>query len=395
MTRTQIEVAVIGGGIAGSALAAVLARRGHTVALVDPRHRAALEFRAEKLTGRQVAALRRLGVATPALTGATPIGRLRIARFGRLVEERADDEWGLDYATLVDALRGAVPSDALRLARARTIEADATGARVALADGTTIEARLAVVATGLGKALLAGLGIDRVEVARDHSLAIGFDLLPAPGAPSTVPLTYFGERAGDRVAYFTLFPIGERLRANLFTFHDRDDPWVARLREAPLDALAEAMPGLRRLLPPLVAATAPVVRPIHLHACRGYTRPGVVLIGDAFASTCPTGGTGLAKALNDVERLAALVPGWLSTPGLDAAKIAAFYDDPAKRAGDSEARAMVRHARALALDRGPYWTLRRHAAFHAQRLRARLRADGRAPRAIDTPAGRGALITSA
>ncbi len=371
--RMEVEVAVVGGGVAGSALAAVLARRGRTVALIDPRPCAAPDFRAEKLTGGQVAALRRLGLAAPVLAAATPIRRLRIARFARLVEDRRNDEWGLDYATLADVLRAAVPADALRIARAARIEADASGATITLVDGTTVAARLAVLATGLGKALLAELGIARVDVARDDSLAIGFDLVPAPGAPPAVSLTYFGEHPADRAAYLTLFPIGDRLRVNLFTYHRRDDPWVTGLREAPLDALAALMPGLARLLPLLAAATAPVVRPIHLHASAGYRRPGIVLIGDAFANTCPTGGTGLAKALNDVERLAALVPRWLATPGFGRDKVAAFYDDPRKRAGDRRARAMVRHARALALDLGLYWTLRRQASFYAQRLRSRLR----------------------
>ncbi len=379
---TQVEVAVVGGGVAGTALAAVLARRGLQVALIDPRSGAAPDFRAEKLTGGQVAVLRRLGLAAPVLAAATPITRLRIARFGQLVEERGNEEWGFDYAALVDALRAAVPVDAMRITRATRIAADADGAAITLADGTTISARVAVVATGLGKALLSDLGIEHVDSIRDGSLAIGFDLVPAPGASQVVPLTYFGERPTDLAAYLTLFPIEERLRANLFTYHRRDDPWVASLRGAPLDALDALMPGLARLLPPLAGTTTPVIRPIYLYASTGHLRPGAVLIGDAFANTCPTGGSGLAKALNDVERLAAHLPGWLATPGLSRGKIAAFYADPAKRAGDAAARATVRHARALALERGPYWTLRRHAGFHVQRLRSRLRTasdDGMGP----------------
>ena len=372
LARTQVEVAVVGGGVAGSALAAVLARRGLSVALIDPREHAAPEFRVEKLTRRQVAALDRLELAASVVAAATPIDRLRIARFGRLVEERRNDEWGFDYAALVGALRDAGPAPLI--ARAARLEADEDGAVMTLADGTSIKARLAVLATGLGKALLADVGVERVDVTREASLATGFDLVPEPGALQAVPLTYFGERPADRAAYLTLFPIGDRLRANLFTYHRRDEAWAARFRDDPLGELAALMPGLARLLPPIAAATTPIMRPIHLYTCTGHLRPGVVLIGDAFANTCPTGGTGLAKVFNDVERLAALLPGWLATPGLGLDKVATFYADPRKRAVDAEARALVQHARALALDSGPYWTLRRHAGFHAQWLLARMRA---------------------
>ena len=252
-SSTNVEVAVIGGGVAGTAAAAVLARHGHDVALIDPRCRAAPDFRAEKLTGGQVAALRRLGLDAPVLAAATPISRLRIARFGQIVEERPNDEWGLGYATLVDALRSVVPPHALRITRAARIVADEAGATITLADGTTITARVAVVATGLGKTLLADLGIERVDAIRDHSLAIGFDLSPAQGSPPVVPLTYFGERPADRAAYLTLFPIADRLRANLFTYHrarrslDRSSTRGAARRPRHVDAkLAAAAATARR-----------------------------------------------------------------------------------------------------------------------------------------------------
>ena len=45
-------------------------------------------------------------------------------------------------------------------------------------------------------------------------------------------------------------------------------------------------------------------------------KAGVVLIGDAFATSCPAAGTGARKVLTDVERLCNVyVPKWLATPG--------------------------------------------------------------------------------
>lgn len=63
---------------------------------------------------------------------------------------------------------------------------------------------------------------------------------------------------------------------------------------------------------------------------------GVVTIGDAFQTSCPAAGTGVGRALNDVELLCNdYVPRWLSSPGMDVDKISQFYDDERKRAFDA------------------------------------------------------------
>src|SRR5215218_8868022 len=58
---TLVDVAIVGGGLAGSLAAAVLARSGHRVALIDKRAVYPEEFRVEKIAGQQVEILRRLG----------------------------------------------------------------------------------------------------------------------------------------------------------------------------------------------------------------------------------------------------------------------------------------------------------------------------------------------
>ena len=188
------------------------------------------------------------------------------------------------------------------------IAASATLQRVRLGTGETIEARLVVAATGLGRALLNDLGIRRVEISRRASLAIGFDLALASNSKELRPLTYYGESFGDRSAYITVFPIAGRARANLFVYRDRDEPWSQAFRERPDEHLVACMPGLEAILGAFTVVGAPVLRPIHLYESKGHQRDGAVLIGDAFATTCPTGGTGIDKVLTDIERLAALIP---------------------------------------------------------------------------------------
>src|SRR3954454_10246608 len=55
------DIAIVGGGLAGSLAAAVLARAGHRVILIDKRAVYPEEFRVEKLAGQQLDILRRLG----------------------------------------------------------------------------------------------------------------------------------------------------------------------------------------------------------------------------------------------------------------------------------------------------------------------------------------------
>jgi flavin-dependent dehydrogenase len=76
------------------------------------------------------------------------------------------------------------------------------------------------------------------------------------------------------------------------------------------------------------------VRPIDLLETRNYLQPGVVLIGDAFMTTCPTTGTGIDRAFGDVEALVRHLPDWLATPGMDIDKIDTFYKDPVKTERD-------------------------------------------------------------
>ena len=89
-----------------------------------------------------------------------------------------------------------------------------------------------------------------------------------------------------------------------------------------------------------------------------------MLVGDAFETTCPVSGTGTDKVFTDVERLCNVhIPDWLATDGMDASKIAAFYDDPVKKACDEWATAKAHHFRSVSIDKGLYWRAQRAARF--------------------------------
>ena len=392
--QQSLDVAIVGGGLAGSALAAVLHRQGIRVGLLDMHAAFPPDFRAEKLTDHQLRALRRLGLDGSVLAAATTFDVLWIARFGKIVERRPNREHGIDYADLVNAIRANLPDACRRQARVAGLTAGPDRQLIRLGSGETVEARLTVVATGLGRTLLDDLGIRRVTTSSEPSLAIGFDLaLAYPG--DLKPLTYYGEKTGDRSAYLTVFPIAGRARANLFVYRSRAEPWVRAFRQAPRDQLIATMPRLQAILGDFDVVGTPVLRPIHLHESQGHVRDGAVLVGDAFATTCPTGGTGIDKVLTDVERLAALIPDWLASDGMAREKIARFYADPIKRACDENARTMTAYARAMAIDTGALWALRRYSNYYAQRVRYWLRRYRRAsPRDAQTECRAQSLVPS-
>lgn len=153
-----------------------------------------------------------------------------------------------------------------------------------------------------------------------------------------------------------------------------DDPWLQRLRAAPQDTLFALMPGLRPLLGDFTVTDHVKIRPVDLYATRGHLQPGVVLVGDAFATSCPAAGTGARKVLTDVERLCNVhVPQWLATPGMGLDKIAAFHDDPVKQARDRFCINKAYGLKAFSIDRSAPWRVRRWVKFFAQYGRGKLR----------------------
>jgi len=384
----HVDVAIAGGGLAGATAAAMMGRAGLDVAVVDPHPVYPFDFRSEKLAGPQLHLLRRTGLAEPVLAAATAMDELWIARFGRLVERRnvKNDQYGILYDVLVNAVRATIPARAVLVAA--KVMAVSTGAErqtVVLSNGEKIGARLVVLATGLNNGLRRMLGISRVELSACHSISVGFDVVPAAGARFEFPsLTYYPERVAERISYLTLFPAGAAMRANLFLYRDSRDPWLARLREAPRETMFDAMPGFRRLMGDFEVAGNIIIRPIDLYATKGYRQPGVVLVGDAFATSCPAAGTGVNKVFTDVERLCNVhVPRWFATPGMDAEKITAFYDDPVKQACDGDSAARAFYVRSISIDAGILWQARRWGKFigqsgigAARRMRGRLFADG-------------------
>jgi 2-polyprenyl-6-methoxyphenol hydroxylase-like FAD-dependent oxidoreductase len=377
------DIAIIGGGLAGSTAAAMLGRAGISAVLVDPHPVYPPDFRVEKISGgAQLERFRKTGIAEAVLRTATHDGENWIARFGYLLDKRPSQQYGILYDGLVNAIRSEIsPPVESVFAKAVSVATSAERQKITLSSGETISARLVVLANGLNVGLRRTLGIERRIVSACHSISIGFDLAPVGRPAFDFPaLTYFSERPSDRTPYISLFPVGNAMRANLFVYRPIDDPWLQQFRRAPEATLNASLPRLRRILGDFRISPDIKIRPADLYVTQGYQQPGIVLVGDAFETTCPVTGTGTDKVFTDVERLCNVhIPAWLATDGMDAEKIAAFYDDPVKQACDAWSKAKAFSFRAVSIDTGVYWRAQRWARFVAwfgegmvRRLRHRL-----------------------
>jgi 2-polyprenyl-6-methoxyphenol hydroxylase-like FAD-dependent oxidoreductase len=355
--RQPSEVVIVGAGFAGALLALVLARRGHAVQVVDLHEVHPPEFRCEKLGLDQARALHELDALAPiaahaGLADATPAAIARV---------------GLFYAEMVNALRDAWPDTvAFHQGRVVSTETGEDHQVVQLSTGERLEGRLLVLATGRGERLRRSLGIHRRTLRERHSLCIGFSLEAGEGRPPLSPMVAHGGRGGDGLGFASLFPIGEAARVNLFCYRDPGEAWTRSFRQDPLAALTASFPELSLSLEEARVIGAAEFGVIDLYRCEGFVRPGVVLIGDAYASSCPATAMGLTRVITDVRQLAFHhAPAWLTTPGMGAGKIAAFYADPMKRRMDRLSRRRAELGRFEATDRGP--------AGGAVRLARRLR----------------------
>jgi len=257
---------------------------------------------------------------------------------------------------------------------------------VALSNGGLVRSRLVVIATGLGRQLLGQAGIAKTTIHKAHVLGFGFDIeAESPAIFDTSVLVAHGERPIDKIDYLTLFAIETKIRANLFTYHDPDDPWTQSLRQHPLQTLRRMMPRLEDVTGQIRAIAPVEYRVVDLAEATGHRRAGVVLIGDAFQTSSPAAGTGVSRVLNDIHRLCEVhVPVWLATDGMNTSKISKFYDDPIKQSCDAEALRLAGYRRAVTVETGLGWRAHRGRVALQNLIRSRLERLAR-PR----PAGQG------
>ncbi|MBR1124161.1 FAD-dependent monooxygenase [Bradyrhizobium lablabi] len=360
------DVAIVGGGLAGSTAAAMLGRAGIPAVLIDPHETYPPELRCEKLGGNQLTLLRKTGLADTTLRATTLDGEVWEARFGYVVTKKPSDQHGIMYDTLVNTMRAQIhPALASIHAKVLSIANSADRQKLRLSNDEEISARLVVLATGLNLGMRHMLGIKRRVISPCHSITLGFDVEPVGRPAFDFPaLTYWPASTEARMAYLTIFPIGNAMRVNLMVYRDMDDPWLRTFRTAPEATMCKLMPRLERMMGKFKVSGLIRIRPADLVVNDNYLQPGVVLAGDTFSTSCPAAGTGTTKVFNDVQLLCNThIPRWLASEGMDSDKLAAFYGDPEKVACERDCLAKAYDLRSLSTDDRLSWRARRLARF--------------------------------
>jgi 2-polyprenyl-6-methoxyphenol hydroxylase-like FAD-dependent oxidoreductase len=356
------DVFIIGGGLSGTLAGILLARAGIETTVIDAHEVYPQDFRAEQVVGEQVTVLIQLGLLDVVVGGAAPIHRATASRRGRTVGSVTAPHYGIRYEDIVNHARRRKPPR-LRFLSGKVIDLDLSAGwqRIRLSDGVVCNARLVVLATGQGRRLQTRCGMTRNVISAAHSLAFGFDIKPGrPEMFRDIVQVAYGEGGAGSIDYVTAFPLDRTLRANLFAFPDKQDPFVRAVMQRPAETLRESMPGMFRLWGGMEVTSRVEMRVNDLSVATDVGRDGVVLIGDAFQSPCPAAGTGIGRLLNDIDHLCNhYIPAWLGSAGMGAEKIAQFYDDPAKQAFDAEALRVAAYRRAFVTETNLGWRMHR------------------------------------
>jgi 2-polyprenyl-6-methoxyphenol hydroxylase-like FAD-dependent oxidoreductase len=384
------DIAIIGGGLAGATAAAMLGRAGYNAMLIDPHTEQRPEFRCEKLDDSQLALLHRTGLAEDVLPQARFDGQVWVARYGRIVDRKPSGRAGIMYHDLVNAVRAQIPASVRHIAtKVTAIAGDGGKPLITLATGEEIAPRLVILATGLNPGLRDQLEVKRDTISPCHSISIGFDMKPASGGNFAFPaLTVFPESPTQAMAYVTIFPVQGGMRANLFVYWGMDDPRLREFRHHPGRALLDLIPNLVRFTGPFVIDGQVAIRPIDLVQVNAPERAGIVLVGDAYSTSCPAAGTGANKVLTDVERLCSIyVPRWQGRTTISAADVAEFYADPMKVQCEEESLQKALWLRRISTGTSLGWRCWRGARFVAQAAVGHLRdiKRGNEPIALSTP----------
>ena len=342
---SRYELAVVGGGLVGSAFAARAALGGFQVALLEaqpPRPfdpSSDLDLRVSALSRASERLLRGLG-AWQAIDPA------RRCAYERMVvwDAASSGEVGFDAADLGEpdlghvvenlALQRALWDAAGSAGVARHAPATVTGfalatdhAELTIADGTILAARLVVAADGAGSPLRALVGLEVEDESYDQHAVVAH-VRPA------LPHRHTAWQRFQPSGPLALLPLADGRCSIVWTTDPEHAAELLALDDAAFGAAVSDAAGGR--LGAIQAASARARFPLRrLHATR-YAAERVVLVGDAAHVVHPLAGQGVNLGFLDAQALAAVL-GAARAAGDDPGEPAVLRDYERARRADNAA----------------------------------------------------------
>ena len=339
------QVLIVGGGLAGSLAALLLARRGQNPIVVDPFEAETDDLRGETFSGDEIDLARSLGV-TEAFGGELAMATSGYRRGDMVAAVRA--LWPDRVMAVAGRAVGIVPGDQV--------------VTTLLADGLQLTSRVAVVACQSDSGLLRRLGVDRVASSTRHACVVAFDVTVRPESQAYLDgaMAFGADGVDGRV---TFVQDGDKVRVNVALFDDMLSLRVQRFRRMPLVMLAQGLPSCKGRFAGARLIGAPTVWSTDLATSSHSSRDGVVLIGEARAAACPVTGGAMARILGDVQLLTRThLPQWLASASVGGDRIEGFYRDINIAKRDRMLLRRSRAARQLATSPALVWSAARMVA---------------------------------
>ena len=359
MTKTfQCDVAIVGGGLAGSLAALTLSSRGFSCALIDAAdpavmREAAFDGRTTALSYACARVFKRLGlweaiepkaeairdilVTDGRAAGALDKGKVSSFYLHFNSRELGEDQplgWIIENRTLRDAMFDAIEKrgDITLIAPARraTTEYDNAFGRIALEDGREVAASLIVAADGRYSALRAEAGI---KTNHWRYAQAGIVTAVAHERPHKGVAQEFFLPSGP----FAILPMTDNRSSLVWTEREKAAPAFMALSDE--DFLKQVELRFGPYLGALSLAGPRWSYPLAFTLAQSYVAPRLALIGDAAHAVHPIAGQGFNLGVKDIAALADVLTDGRAL-GLDIGSVSVLQDYQRWRRFDSTSLAL-------------------------------------------------------
>lgn len=334
-----IDIAIIGAGFSGLSLAHTLSTSNLKVVAIERKLIYPDAFRAEKIELDQAKIMGSLGILQYRSPCDAPIGIIDSIENNNFSKIDTIEQYGISYSETVNNLRAELP-DSIKILNKSIINITDSDNKKTLHfnDNSTLEAKIVVLCTGGNNKLTNLLGIQRVIDEKLKSLSFGFDISRVDESDFNFNgLNYHVNDVASKINYITIFPIGDRMRVNLFTQLDTKDKLAYKLKNNTIETLESCFPNIFKHTGEIEITSKIQIMPTQFYRVKNHIKKGLVVLADEYQSVNPVTGKGLSKVLTDVKLLGQkYLPQWIEKNDCSIQKIRQFYNDPEKVSCDKD-----------------------------------------------------------